>query len=163
MDREWRHDEKSFLSVDGKLIIKGGGYHTFGPGLSLAVCKNAEMEIGNNFSCTHNAKILVFKRLTIGDDNMWSFDEIVMDTDAHLIFDESGEMISHNKEIIFGSHVWLGCRNTILKGANIPSGCIVAAGSTITSDSYPEKSIISSKGKVIKERVNWDIKLNYNG
>lgn len=157
---EWAYGKKSLFSVEGKLIVKGDGYHEFAPGLSLAIAKDAVMEIGNNFSCSHNARITVFKRLVVGDDNMWSFDEIIMDTDAHLIFDVDGEMVSHNKDIIFGDHVWLGCRNIVLKGATIPSGCMVAAGSTVTSGIYPKESIITSKGKVIKEKIGWNNKLN---
>lgn len=163
MDREWRHDEKSLFSVDGKLIIKGTGYHQFAPGLSLCIVKGAVMEIGNNFSCSHDAKILVFDKLIIGNDNMWSFDETILDSDAHLIFDENGNMISCNNEITFGDRVWLGCDNIVLKGASIPTGCIVAAGSTITSCVYPKNSIITSKGKVIKENIVWNKTLNYNG
>ena len=70
---------------------------------------------------------------------MWSFDNLIMDTDAHYIFNEKGEMISHNAGILLGDHVWLGCRNTILKGATIPDGCILGAGGVVTK-SLPKKN-----------------------
>ena len=163
LGRKLAHDRCSTMSIDGKLVIKGDGHHSFAPGLNLFIPKGGIMVIGDNFSCMQNATIQAYKKITIGDDNLWSFDNVVMDSDTHLIFDKmgGGEMISHNRDVSFGNHIWLGCRNIVLKGANIPSGCIVAAGSTITSEVYPENAIISSKGKVIKEGIDWSRELNF--
>ena len=159
-DEEFFHHE-NLLYIDGQLVIKGNGNHLFASGLSLRIYEGAVVEIGDDFACMKNANIQIHKGLHVGKDNMWSWDEVIIDSDTHLIFDSKGKMISHNKDIRFGDHVWLGCRNIVLKGANIPPGCIIAAGSTITSkDKYPEKSIIASKGKVIKENINWNNKLN---
>ena len=81
---------------------------------------------------------------------MWSFDTIIMDTDSHKIFDDSGESISHNCEVIFGDNVWLGCRCVVLKGANIPNGSIIAANSTVT------KKLVK-KGQFTKEIQSTEI------
>lgn len=149
------------LHIEGKLVIKGSGPHLFASGLSLRIYKGAVLELGDNFYCGKNAFIQIHKELSIGKDNVWSWDETVIDSDTHLIFDSERRMISKNKEVRFGDHVWLGCRSIVLKGAAIPSGCIVAAGSIMTSGcKYPEEAVISSKGKIIRERVHWDRKIN---
>ena len=59
-DLEWSYDKKSVLNIKVSLIIKGKGCHFFSPGLSLAIAKGAVMEIGNNFSCSHNTRFTIF-------------------------------------------------------------------------------------------------------
>lgn len=159
-DLEWSYNKKSLLNIQGVLVIKGDGYHTFSPGLSLAIAPGAKVVLGNNFSCSHNNRITIFKSLIVGDNNMWSFDNIIMDTDAHCIYNNKGEMISHNADIIFGDHVWLGCRNVILKGVSIPDGSIIGAGGIVTK-SLPKENAIYVGNKMIKEGVSWNIKQNY--
>lgn len=161
MDLEWSYDKKSVLNIRGTLIFKGSGYHNFSPGLSLAIARGAVVEIGNNFSCSHNTRFTIFKSLVIGNDNMWSFDNLIMDTDAHYIFDENGNMISHNEVITFGNHVWLGCRNVILKGAKIPDGSIIGAGSVVTKSLDKENSIYVGN-KLLREKISWNMTLNYD-
>lgn len=160
-DLEWSYDKKSVLNIKGRLIIKGNGYHSFSPGLSLAIAPGAVMEIGNNFSCSHNTRFTIFKSLVIGDNNMWSFDNLIMDTDAHYIFNEKGEMISHNAGITFGDHVWLGCRNAILKGATIPDGSIIGAGGVVTK-SLAKKNSVYVGNQLLRERIDWNMTLNYD-
>lgn len=159
-DLEWSYEKKSVLNIKGTLIIKGSGYHSFSPGLSLAIAPGAKVILGNYFSCSHNNRITIFKSLIVGDNNMWSFDNIIMDTDAHCIYDNKGEMISHNSGIVFGDHVWLGCRNVILKGVSIPNGSIIGAGGIVTK-SLPQENSIYVGNKMIKEGVGWNIKQNY--
>ena len=86
---------------------------------------------------------------------MWSFDNIVMDTDSHKFYTGGGEWDNPNKEVKFGNHVWLGCRNVILKGAVIPDGCVVASGSKLTKAYKEVDSIITSDNKVIKQNIKW--------
>lgn len=160
-DLEWSYNKKSVLNIKGTLIIKGSGYHSFSPGLSLAIAPGAVMEIGNNFSCSHNTRFTIFKSLVIGNNNMWSFDNLIMDTDAHYIFDEKGEMISKNARITFGDHVWLGCRNTILKGATIPDGSIIGAGGVVTK-SLAKKNSVYVGNHLLREGIDWNMTLNYD-
>ena len=159
-DTEWSGTKQSVLNIQGTLIIKGSGYHSFASGLSLSIAPNAVVEIGDNFSCSHNARIQIFKKLVVGDNNMWSFDTIVMDTDSHKIFNEKGDLISHNQDIIFGDNVWLGCRSIVLKGSMISSGSIIAAGSIVTKILSKENSIYKGN-TVIRENVQWSTALNY--
>lgn len=160
-DTEWSGDRQSVLNINGTLILKGKGYHSFAPGLSLNIASNAVVEIGSNFSCSHNARIQIFKSLKVGENNMWSFDTIIMDTDSHKIFDDSGESISHNCEVFFGDNVWLGCRCVVLKGANIPNGSIIAANSTVTKKLDEERT--TYKGNtVLRNNIRWSAEMNYD-
>ena len=98
----------------------------------------------------------------IGDDNMWSFDNVIMDTDSHVILDSEGGLMNPNKEVVVGNHVWVGCRNTILKGSNIPNGCIIGSGSIITKNLGSPYSIYIGN-KLLKEGVNWTRGRNVEG
>lgn len=157
-DRDHNFDRKSSISIEGQIILNGRGIHSFGPGTCLRIGKNGILTLGNNFTCSVNNRIYCSHRITVGEDNQWSFDNVIMDTDSHTIYSESGERINPNREVVFGNHVWLGCRNVVLKGAKVPDGCIVASGGVVTKAHTEENSIISSNGRVIKQKIKWSRK-----
>ncbi len=86
---------------------------------------------------------------------MWSFDNVIMDSDTHQICDEYGEISNFNKPIVFGNHVWLGCRNIVMKGSEIPDGCMVASGSKICGKYVDSNCIMTSGKRVIKHNIHW--------
>lgn len=50
-----------------------------------------------------------------------------------------------------GDDVWIGANVTILKGARIGDGCVIATGSVVTAGDYPARSILGgTPAKVIK-------------
>lgn len=154
-DRLLNADTKSAISIKGKLRLKGSGVHAFGPGLTLGIGKEGILTIGDNFTASVRNRISCSNSITIGDDNMWSFDNVIMDSDTHQICDEQEKVVNYNKPIVFGNHVWLGCRNIVMKGAAIPDGCMVASGSKITSVYTEPNSIITSNKKIIKSNIHW--------
>jgi acetyltransferase-like isoleucine patch superfamily enzyme len=55
------------------------------------------------------------------------------------------------RPIKIDNNVWIGAQCTILKGANIGAGCIVAANSVVLSGDYPDNSLIAGNpAKVVK-------------
>jgi acetyltransferase-like isoleucine patch superfamily enzyme len=53
--------------------------------------------------------------------------------------------------IEIGDDVWLGANTTILKGARIGAGSIVATGSVVTAGEYPPRSVLAGMpAKVVK-------------
>ncbi len=154
--------QKSNLSLSGKLVLKGKGFHVFGQGLILKVSKGAVLQIGNNFSCHRNNTFLVNKSIVIGDDNMWSFENVTMDTDAHVMFDSDGNLLNPNKEVRIGNHVWVGCRNTVLKGADVPDGCVLGSGGTVTKK-LEKPGCVYIGNKLLRENVIWTRDRNVEG
>ena len=53
--------------------------------------------------------------------------------------------------IEIGDDVWIGANATVLKGARIGNGCIVATGAVVLSGEYPERSLIAGNpARVVK-------------
>ena len=60
-----------------------------------------------------------------------------------------------SEPISIGNSVWIGQRTTILAGAHISDGCIVAAGAIVPRGEYPPYSVIGGvPAKVIKQRFS---------
>ena len=79
-----------------------------------------------------------------------------MDTDYHKILNENDEIINEDKPINIGNHVWIGCRNTILKGVTIAENNVIAANSTITKSFYSTESVIGNNTEVLKSNIRWN-------
>ena len=143
------------LRIKGKVIVRGNKVHSFGAGCSIDVGEGAILDIGNNFICTGDSYITVRKSIVIGNNNLWSYNEVIMDADQHYIYDEDGKHINQPKPIFFGNNIWMGCNCLILKGSQISSNTIVAAGSIISRVIIEENVIVSSHGKIIKKGISW--------
>ena len=154
-NRAYNTGSRSNIVIKGKMVIKGRGTHAFGAGCCVGIWKNGILEIGDNFGCTGDSYISVSKHITIGKNNLWSYNNVVMDYDGHSICLTSGEKINHPKEIRFGDNVWMGCGCTILKGSAIPANTIIASRSMITKPLDGSNCIITTQGKVIRENIIW--------
>lgn len=159
-DRIHNPYQNSSIWIKGKLIIHGTGLHAFCMGTRLNIGEKGILEIGDNFSASANNKIRCDCHIKIGDDNMWSYDITILDTDAHQITNSEGNVLNHPKPIEFGNHVWLGCGCTVLKGSLIPDGCIVASGSKIMHQYEEDNCIITTKKKILKHDIRWNRNLS---
>jgi acetyltransferase-like isoleucine patch superfamily enzyme len=53
--------------------------------------------------------------------------------------------------VSIGDDVWLGANVTVLKGAQIGDGCVVATGAVVTAGQYPARSILAgAPARVVK-------------
>lgn len=72
------------------------------------------------------------------------------------ITDDLNTLIRHQgtreAEVIVGDDVWIGARVTILSGARVGDGCIIAAGSVVRGD-FPPRSVIGGvPARILKTR-----------
>ncbi|EIA20441.1 acyltransferase [Listeria fleischmannii] len=122
------------------------------PKLRLRFTKN--IYIGSRSSIGDNARIVATAPVHIGDDVLIA-PEVVILTDTHFI--EGRKKIldtgTIKKPVSIGDDVWIGTRVTILAGAEIPDGCVVAAGAVVpASKKYPPYSVIGGvPARVIKQ------------
>ena len=145
---------RAILEIDGELIFNGRAFIM--QGCKINVMQNAQLIIGDDFNMSVECVIITQKRITIGNSSGISWESLVMDTDFHHIYDEDGVEFNQPKEIIIGEKVWVGCKCTLLKGAEIPSGSIVAANSMVTKKLIGEKSIFGGNPiRVLKNNITW--------
>jgi len=148
---------RTMWEVTGTLIIKGKA--SIGRGCKISIGENATLVLGSNFMITGNTEIICQKEISFGENCLLSWDILMMDTDFHDIIDEEDRKINDFKPIKIGNHVWIGCRNTILKGVSIADNTVVSANSTITRSSKEQNCVIGGHGKnalVIKRGINWE-------
>ena len=145
----------STLNIEGKLIIKGNHYPDFAAGCSLRITNSGVLEIGDVFSVMDESRWFISSNSKIGNNNMYSWQVNILDTDAHPILNEHGMIINKPQGISIGNNVWIGSRCTILKGVNISEGCIIASNSIVTKD-LNEPRCIYVKNRVIKNKINWN-------
>ena len=107
---------------------------------------------------TAGTTILCEKSITLGDNFLSSWDNLIMDSDHHDIFSSTNELLNAPQPVTIGNHVWMGCRCTLLKGSVIPDDCVVASGSVITKAFSEKSAIIGGSGKnqlVLKSDIIW--------
>ena len=69
---------------------------------------------------------------------------------------QTEEMISKGN-IQIGHDVWIGAKATILSGAKLGNGCVIAANSVVTGEVPPYSIVAGSPARVIKYRFNQSI------
>ena len=106
---------------------------------------------------TGRTSIICSKEISFGDSCLLSWDILIMDTDFHSIIDKGGKMLNPNKSIIIGNNVWIGCRNTILKGVTIADNVVISAGSKITKNIDEPNVIVggTDSQKILKRESLW--------
>ncbi|WP_088810296.1 MULTISPECIES: DapH/DapD/GlmU-related protein [unclassified Listeria] len=121
------------------------------PNLKLRYTKN--IHIGTRSSIGDNSRIIAAAPVHIGDDVLMA-PEVVILTETHCI-DGTQKILdsgTEKKSVSIGNDVWIGTRVTILAGAEIPNGCVVAAGAVVPAKKYPPYSIIGGvPARVIRE------------
>lgn len=128
------------------LLLSGGGSR---------IANMGNLAFGSNTSITANTSIICKKNIVIGDNCLFSWDILVMDTDFHSIKDTEGNILNPDHLINIEDHCWIGCRSTILKGARIPKNSVIAANSVVTSMLCEENAIYSSNSKILKHDIEW--------
>jgi len=145
---------RGIWQVFGEVTFNGRAFIMHG--CKINVGEKGKLTFGENFNMSTEVAIVAEKQITIGNNSGISWESLVMDTDFHHIFDETGQVFNHPKEVIIGDNVWVGCRCTILKGANLPDGSIIAAGSLVTKKLVGNNSIFGGNPmRVLKENITW--------
>lgn len=140
--------------VKGEVIFKDKA--NLGQGAKISVGKQGKLIFGKNFLLTANSTFVSHKKIEIGDDCLFSWDILIMDTDFHEIFNSNNEHINPSKEIQIGNNVWVGCRTTIIKGTQISKGIIIAADSTVFGKLDSSHCIYGGNPVgVLKNEVSW--------
>ncbi len=146
----------SSVVIEGNGCIVFKGKADLSQGISIRVTDNAIISIGSGIYTNGYCSIRCRKNISIGKDNMWGWNVLVMDTDGHPIYDSQNNVINENKPIEIGDNVWIGAESRVLKGAVVPDGCIVGMGSVVTRKEKSMNAIlVGTPAKVVKENISW--------
>jgi len=151
-------DQRLSRSVwEVKGIVECRGSADIGHGSKISVGENGRLVLGNNFVISAEATIIAFDNITIGDDCLLSWDVLMMDTDFHHIKDLDNKILNSPAPVILGNKIWAGARCLILKGSEIPSNSVVAAGSTVSKKLTGENQVFAGiPAKAVKSEIVWE-------
>ena len=148
--------DKTKIIVRGTLIFKGRCY--LGNGTKIRIYENALMVLGDKFSVSSSSSFNCSCNMTFGDNVLYGWDCLTMDTDSHKIFNQQGEFCNEGKPIVIGENVWIGSRSTILKGTTVPGNCVIGATSLVTGSGFKENTVIlGSPAKSVKAISGWKL------
>jgi acetyltransferase-like isoleucine patch superfamily enzyme len=146
---------RTIWHVLGKVVFENNA--NIGHGSKISVDNSGQIIFGNNFRITAESSVFATKKIQFGDNCLISWEVLIMDADVHKII-VSGEWVNPPESIIIGANVWIGCRTTILKGALIPDGCVLAAASLLTKALESECSVYGGvPAKLLRNNISWDL------
>lgn len=146
----WKIDEGCTVVFNGRAYLNQG--------VKISIGSGGILEFGDYVTITGRSEIVCNKHIRIGNNCLISWDVLFLDDDAHNIYNKMGLLLNESKEIIVENNVWIGCRNTILKGTRIPHDSVIACGSILTKQFNTPNTIIGGSGKeqrIISSNISW--------
>lgn len=140
------------------LIFKGGtliinGRVKIGPGVQIVVAPGGKLILNDGTYITADAKIFCSSVVEIGRRCAISWGTSIIDSDFHQIYYKGRK--ENSQRIKIGDHVWIGCNSTVLKGVNINSHSVIAAGSVVTKDLPNNVLAGGNPARILKENISW--------
>jgi acetyltransferase-like isoleucine patch superfamily enzyme len=149
-----RERSRSIWSVEGLAVF--GGEVILGHGVRIAIDRTGSVVFGDGLYVSAETAIASRKGVSIGSDVLISWDVLIIDSDWHSLRDASGVRLNPDQDVEIGDHVWIGARSTLLKGARIPDGAVVAAGSVITGAfTTPNTLLAGVPAREIRSGIRW--------
>lgn len=157
------------LNIDRRCYIDALSINGIQFGNNVSIGKNTTIEcsgtmkdlgkgivIGNNVGLGTHGFFGCAGGIEIGDDTIFG-NYVSLHSENHNFSDKSLPIRLqgvNRKGIKIGKDCWIGAKTTILDGAEIGDGCIVAAGAVVRG-CFPENVIIGGiPAKIIKQRFN---------
>jgi acetyltransferase-like isoleucine patch superfamily enzyme len=139
------------MGGNSKLVINGSC--RLGPGVAIALLKDAFLELGNGVYINSNSTLVCSKNIKIGDGCRISWNVEICDTDFHRIVRDGSEI---SKPIEIGRNTLIGRRAMIMKGVKVGDGSVVAAGAVVTKD-VPENCLVAGvPARIVRRDIKWE-------
>ena len=124
--------------------------------LGVKISNHGNLTIADNTYINSNTTIVCYKAIYIGKNCAISWNNLIMDSDLHNIYDKNGTIQNTQMEIVIGNHCWLCANVTILKGVLLKNNVIVGANSCLTKGVFQENVIIKNNN-VVKNNMAWKL------
>lgn len=116
------------IGKDAKLILLHGADMCYGS--TLEIMNNGKLKTGF-FTMNTGTIIVVDYEMEFGEYVGFGRNNLVYDSDFHMMLTSSGHQINRPRKVCIGDHVWMPSNITILPGANIGDNVIITPKSTI--------------------------------
>lgn len=140
----------------GRWLVESGLH--VGRGAIVNVNSEGVLRTGRNFAVSGTTGIVCSKSVSIGDDVQFSWNSLVMDSDAHRVYDVDGKWVNEPRDVIIGSKVWVAANVTIMKGSVIGDNCVVACNSMVNRAIGESDCVIAGvPARKVKDIWGWEI------
>lgn len=147
-----QHRSRTIWQVSGRVEFQGAA--DIGHGSKVSV--TGTLVFGDGVIVAAESAIVAQDSVHIGAGTLISWDVLVIDTDAHEIYDAAGMRMNAARPIRIGNSVWIGSRAMILKGVEIADGVVVAAASIVTRTiPAPNVMVGGNPARIIREGIRW--------
>lgn len=144
------------ISRNGKVFFQHDAH--IGQGALICVKDNGILTLGKNFAISGTTKIICAQHIEIGADVQFSWDTLVMDSDAHTLLEDDKTPIVNISPVILGNHIWIASNCTLLKGCQIADNCVVACHSLVNKKICEPNCLIGgTPAKVLRKIGGWHI------
>ncbi len=116
------------------------------------VAAGATLRIGDKVGIS-GSRIVAIQQIEIGDGTLIGAGCLICDSDMHEIPLQSCNPIG-TRPIHIREKVFIGASSIILKGVEIGSGSVVAAGSVVTKSVPPNSLVGGNPAKILKQFEN---------
>lgn len=145
---------KSALIIVNDSIIVFKGNANFASGTVIRL-DNGILQFGERFSCNKNCFISCSDKITFGDDCLLGWSVNIRDADGHQVLLKN-RLKASKRSVVIGNHVWIASHVDILKGVNIPEGCVIGYRSCVTKSITTSHSlIVGYPAKPIQNDIAW--------
>lgn len=149
---------RTIINIHRGGILQVNNDAHIGRGAVICVNENGYISVGENFAISGTTSIVCSKQITIGHDVQFSWNTLVMDSDAHKVYDTSGKQQPNAGAITIGNKVWIAANVTILKNSKIGNNCIIACNSLINKPIHGDDCVIGGTPAIfIKKIAKWEL------
>lgn len=133
--------------LDSGVCIRDGARVFVGPRATLTMARGSAIGA--------RTVVNVEESVSIGAGTQISWQCQILDTDFHLLFDDTGTPAPARAPIVIGERVLVGTGAIILKGVTIGNGAVIAAGSVVSRDVPPYRLVAGNPARDIRRVTRW--------
>ena len=142
-----------FQNAGGALIFRGAC--DIGNSSAIAVGKNGQLVVGENFRATAQLKVACQHKITFESDVLCGWESTFVDSDFHRLTRTDGtEPPIPYAPITIGKGCWFSFKTVVMKGTTLAPYNVIASNSLVNKSFNASYSLIAgSPAKIVKTGI----------